>query len=142
MSLKKDMMIRRVSRKVISDERGALMPFDLDDIHLAPFKRVFCTADLKLGESRGSHAHKNQTQLLFVIQGEFKITFENATEKGEVVMDNSSEGIELPRMTWSTQTPTKNHSVLLVFASDKYDEVEYVREYKEFVSLSRQSEKR
>jgi hypothetical protein len=51
-------------------------------------------------------------------------------------MNNSSQGIEIPMMTWSTQTPTKNHSVLLVFASGKYDEGEYIREYKEFVSLA------
>jgi dTDP-4-dehydrorhamnose 3,5-epimerase-like enzyme len=130
------MTIKRVSRKVIADNRGVLMPFNLEDTQLNSFKRVFCTADLKKGEVRGSHAHRTQTQLLYVIQGEFKITFENSDERGEVILNNHSEGIEIPIMTWSTQTPTKDHSVLMVFASDVYDESDYLRDFEEFKTLS------
>ena len=129
------MTIKRVSRRVIADSRGVLMPFNLDDAQLNSFKRVFCTADLKKEEVRGSHAHRRQTQLLFVIQGEFKITFENSGERGEVLLNNHSEGIEIPIMTWSTQTPTKDHSVLMVFASDVYEEKDYIRDYEEFQKL-------
>jgi dTDP-4-dehydrorhamnose 3,5-epimerase-like enzyme len=136
MSLKKDTTIKRVSRKVIADNRGVLMPFNLEDVQLNSFKRVFCTADLKKGEARGSHAHHSQTQLLFVIQGEFKITFENSREKGEILLNNHSEGIEIPNMTWSTQTPTMDNSVLMVFASDVYEERDYIRDYQEFQRLS------
>jgi dTDP-4-dehydrorhamnose 3,5-epimerase-like enzyme len=136
------MTIKRVSRKVIADNRGVLMPFNLDDAELNSFKRVFCTADLKKGEARGSHAHRTQTQLLYVIQGEFKITFENSSEKGEVLLNNYSEGIEIPIMTWSTQTPTKDHSVLIVFASDVYEETDYIRDYGEFKTLSNRSLKK
>jgi dTDP-4-dehydrorhamnose 3,5-epimerase-like enzyme len=130
------MTIKRVSRKVIADNRGVLMPFNLDDAELNSFKRVFFTADLKKGEVRGSHAHQRQTQLLFVIQGEFKITFENSSEKDEILLNNHSDGIEIPNMTWSTQTPTKDHSVLMVFASDVYEERDYIRDYQEFQRLS------
>ena len=112
------------------------MPFDLEKQNLNPYKRIFLTADLIQGEMRGSHAHKKQTQLLFVIQGEFKITFENKREKGEVVLNNTSAGLEIPPITWSTQVPTQKHSVLLVFSSDKYEEEEYIRDYNEFISLS------
>ena len=129
------MTIKRVSRRVIADTRGALMPFNLDDAQLNSFKRVFCTADLKKGEVRGSHAHRRQTQLLFVIQGEFKITFENSGERGDILLNNHSEGIEIPIMTWSTQTPTKDHSVLMVFASGVYEEKDYIRDYEEFQKL-------
>ena len=115
------------------------MPFDLENQNLVSYKRIFCTADLVQGEIRGSHAHKKQTQLLFVIQGEFKITFENKNEKGEVVLNNMSAGIEIPPLTWSTQTPTQKHSVLLVFSSDKYEEEEYIRDYDEFTTLSRRT---
>lgn len=114
------------------------MPFNLNDAQLKSFRRVFCTADLKKGEMRGSHAHRKQTQLLYVIQGEFRITFENSSERGEVLLNNHSDGIEIPMMTWSTQTPTKNHSVLMVFASDIYEEKDYIRDYEEFQSLSHQ----
>lgn len=114
------------------------MPFNLNDAQLNSFRRVFCTADLTLGEIRGSHAHRKQTQLLFVIQGEFRITFENSSEKGVVLLNNHSDGIEIPIMTWSTQTPTKNHSVLMVFASDIYVERDYIRDYDEFLFLSRE----
>jgi UDP-2-acetamido-3-amino-2,3-dideoxy-glucuronate N-acetyltransferase len=138
-SLKKEKPINRVNREIYIDERGSLMPFDLENQALIPYKRIFCTADLIQGEMRGSHAHKKQTQLLFVIQGEFKITFENKNEKGEVVLNNMSAGIEIPPITWSTQTPTQKHSVLLVFSSDRYEEVEYIRDYNEFIKLSRSS---
>jgi dTDP-4-dehydrorhamnose 3,5-epimerase-like enzyme len=129
------MTIKRVSSKVFADTRGVLMPFNLDDAELNSFRRVFCTADLTLGEVRGAHAHRKQTQLLYVIQGEIKITFENSSERGEVLLNNHSDGIEIPMMTWSTQTPTKDHSVLMVFASDVYEESDYIRDYEEFQKL-------
>jgi dTDP-4-dehydrorhamnose 3,5-epimerase-like enzyme len=135
-SIKREQPINRISREIYIDERGSLMPFDLENQNLTAYKRIFCTADLIQGEIRGSHAHKKQTQLLFVIQGEFKITFENKTEKGEVVLNNTSAGMEIPPITWSTQTPTQKHSVLLVFSSGKYEEEEYIRNYNEFISLS------
>jgi dTDP-4-dehydrorhamnose 3,5-epimerase-like enzyme len=113
------------------------MPFDLDSPSLSLHKRIFCTADLVRGEIRGSHAHSKQTQLLFVIQGEFEVTFENINEKGEIVMNNKSEGIEIPPLTWSTQKATTDHSVLLVFSSDKFDEEEYIRDYIEFLAIMR-----
>jgi dTDP-4-dehydrorhamnose 3,5-epimerase-like enzyme len=136
------MKIKRVSRRVIGDNRGVLMPFNLNDAQLNTFRRVFCTADLKKGEVRGSHAHRKQTQLLYVIQGEFRITFENSSERGEILLNNHSDGIEIPMMTWSTQTPTKDHSVLMVFASDIYEERDYIRDYQEFQSLSHQDLKK
>ena len=136
MNSKRDMKIKRVSRMAFSDNRGTLLPFNLRDKPFNKFNRIFCTADLKMGEARGFHAHREQTQLLFVIQGEFNITYENSSEKGDVLIDNKSDGVEIPKMTWSTQTPTKNDSVLLVFASGEYDEKEYIRNYEEFILLS------
>ena len=39
-------------------------------------------------------------------------------------------------MTWHTMTWIEDDSVLLVLASDYYDEADYIRDYGEFLRLS------
>lgn len=119
---------------MIVDSRGNLAPFNLDSEAFKNFRRIFVTSNLNLNETRGGHAHKKQRQLLFVVQGRFRITLESETFIGEVELGPLDDGILVEPMTWSTQTPLVESSVLIVFCSDQYDESDYIRNHNDFVS--------
>jgi dTDP-4-dehydrorhamnose 3,5-epimerase-like enzyme len=122
----------RVPHQLIADSRGNLAPFDLDSSLLKNFNRIFLTSNLNLNEARGGHAHKEQRQLFFAIQGRFRITLESESFIGEFELGPEDDGILMEPMTWSTQTPLIENSVLMVFCSDHYDESDYIRNYIEF----------
>ena len=124
----------RVPHQLIVDSRGILAPFNLDSEVLRNFRRIFVTANLNLNETRGGHAHKKQTQLLFVIQGRFRITIEGKSFCGDVELGPLDDGLLVEPMTWSTQTPIVESSVLMVFCSDQYDESDYIRDRNDFNS--------
>jgi hypothetical protein len=108
-----------------------LSVFDLSS-KFTGYKRIFVTSDGKIGSSRGGHAHREQTQILFAIQGSFAIEFTSRNESGTLILNPESDGVLIPNLYWSTQTPLDEKSVLLVFASGLYDENEYIRDRKEF----------
>lgn len=125
---------KRVPHEVIIDSRGSLAPFNLDDGTFKDFTRIFLTSNLNLNETRGGHAHRKQSQLLFVVQGRFQITIESHTFVGGFEMGPLDDGLLIEPMTWSTQTPLVENSVLMVFCSDRYDESDYIRNQIDFNS--------
>ena len=124
-------MITRISHETFRDSRGLLSVFDLSS-KFTGYKRIFVTSDGTIGSSRGGHAHRDQTQILFAIQGSFAIEFTSRNESGTLILNPESDGVLIPNLYWSTQTPLDEKSVLLVFASGPYDENEYIRDRKEF----------
>ena len=124
-------MIARISHETFTDGRGLLSVFNLST-EFAGFQRVFLTSNGKVGNARGGHAHREQKQIFFAIQGSFEITFNSRGESGTIVLEPESDGILMPSLYWSTQTPMSENAVLLVFASGLYDETEYIRDLNEF----------
>jgi len=128
-------MIERIPHNSFHDSRGSLYPFSWSQFPVN-FKRLFVTSNLTKGVERGAHAHRVQYQALFAIQGSFRIDYISALESGSITLSSKSDGILIPNLYWSTQTPLENCSVLLVFASGDFDESEYIRDFSEFLELT------
>lgn len=124
-------MLTRISHETFRDERGLLSVFGLST-EFADYQRVFLTSYGTVGIARGGHAHREQQQILFAIQGSFEISFRSRVESGSLVLEPESDGVLIPSLYWSTQTPLSQNGVLLVFASGLYDEKEYIRDINEF----------
>ena len=124
-------MLTRISHETFRDTRGLLSVFDLST-EFADFKRVFLTSCGGVGITRGGHAHRVQKQIFFAIQGSFEIAFDSKEDSGTLILEPESDGVLIPNLCWSTQTPLSDNAVLLVFASGVYDEKEYIRDLSEF----------
>ena len=130
--------IERIPREIFTDQRGSLSAFNLSALPYTDFKRIFVTSNLSRGQVRGAHAHRTQSQILFAMQGAFnvQIQFEGSNETVTLDCDGGGEGILIPPMTWSSQIPVTDHSVLLCFASNQYDESDYIRDWDEYLKYS------
>ncbi len=122
------------------DERGQLVALE-EKIDI-PFriKRVYYMYDTADGVHRGFHAHKALEQILVCVHGSCKVLLDNGTEKKIVPLERPYEGVYVPSGMWREMYDFSPDAVLLVLASELYDESDYIRDYDEFLrSVKRES---
>ena len=122
------------------DDRGQLVA--LEEFKDIPFriKRVYYLYDTAAGMVRGKHAHKCLQQILVCIHGSCKIRLDNGYEKEEVLLDNPCEGLYVSNVMWREMFDFSPDAVLMVLASELYDETDYIRNYDEFLKFVKESQ--
>ena len=93
--------------------------------------------DTLKGVRRGFHAHKSLEQILICIHGTCKILLDNGSEKVEVLLDKPYEGLYISNDIWREMFDFSPDAVLMVLASEYYDEADYIRNYDEFLKYIR-----
>ena len=123
------------------DERGQLIA--LEELKDIPFKikRVYYMYETSEGVRRGFHAHKSLEQILICIHGSCKILLDNGVEKKKISLEKPYEGLYISNDIWREMYDFSSDAVLLVLASDYYREEDYIRDYEEFINLTRNKEK-
>ena len=119
------------------DERGQLVA--LEEYKDIPFqiKRVYYMYDTGKGVRRGYHAHKSLEQILICIHGTCKILLDNGKEKKIVPLEKPYEGLYIANNIWREMFDFSPDAVLMVLASDFYNEEDYIRDYEEFLEFVR-----
>lgn len=119
-----------------TDIRGALTVAQFEsDLPFIP-RRVFFVYDVPTQETRGEHAHRRCHQFLICVRGSVRVLADDATSRGEFLLDSPSTGIHLPPMIWGTQYQYSKDAMLIVFASENYDPDEYIRDYETFRAIA------
>lgn len=115
------------------DERGQLIA--LEEFNDIPFriKRVYFMYDTAPGVVRGKHAHKNLQQILFCVHGSCTVLLDNGTEKKVVPLEKPYEGLYVANYMWREMYDFSADAVLMVLASELYDESDYIRNYDDFL---------
>ena len=118
---------------LIEDLRGALTFGEIDK-HL-PFtpKRFFVIYDVPSTRVRGEHAHRQLHQFLVCVRGSCSVVLDDGRRREEVALNRATVGLHIPPMVWAVQYKYSPDSLLLVLASDVYDETDYIRDYDDFV---------
>lgn len=116
------------------DERGQLVA--LETFRDIPFeiKRVYYMYDTEKGVCRGHHSHKTLEQILICIHGSCKILLDNGEEKKVVPLEKPYEGLYVPKNMWREMFDFSEDAVLMVLASEYYNEEDYIRNYNEFLN--------
>lgn len=117
------------------DDRGQLVA--LEQFKDIPFeiKRVYYVYDTLAGVIRGHHAHKSLQQILICIHGSCKIRLDNGYEKKIIPLEKPYEGLYVSNLMWREMYDFSEDAVLLVLASELYDEADYIRDYDEFLEF-------
>ena len=106
---------------------GNLTP--IEEMADVPFniKRIYYISKVPEGLSRGSHAHRKLHQVLICLNGSVKVKIKNPKEESEFILDDATVGLYIGPYTWSEMYEFSEGTVLLVLASDFYNESEYIR---------------
>ena len=122
-------------KKLGNKENGFLSFFESEKDISFEIKRVYYTYNVSKGQIRGYHAHKNLEQFLVCIKGKIKINYDNGIDKKSYILDEPNKGVICGKGIWHTMEWLENDSILLVLASEYYDESDYIRDYDEFIKL-------
>lgn len=127
------MQITKYEFEIHGDSRGQLVA--IEESKDIPFviKRVYYLFDTVEGVRRGFHAHKNLEQVLVCVHGSCKVLLDNGREKEIVDLSRPSEGLYISSNMWREMYDFSSDAVLLVIASECYDECDYIRSYDDFL---------
>ena len=117
------------------DDRGSLVVMDQSCGVPFDIKRAYYIFGTAKGVSRGFHAHRNLHQIAVCITGSCRMVIDDGVSREDANLYLPSKAIDLPPMLWHEMHDFSTDCVLLVLASDYYDEGDYVRDYSEFKEL-------
>ena len=108
-----------------TDERGNLTVIE----NVLPFtiKRIFYIYGVDKSE-RGGHRHHKTVQAAVCIRGECRIFNNNGQEKKVFHLDRPSVCIVLLPEDWHTMYDFSDDAILMVLASENFDENDYIFE--------------
>jgi len=128
-------LINVINFETLGDERGSLIALE-ENLNI-PFKvkRVFYIFDTKQAVARGFHAHHNLEQLAVCVKGQCRFIVDNGQQRESVLLDSPSKGLYIKHKIWDEMHDFSDDCVLLVLASELYDEADYIRNYDDFLSI-------
>lgn len=124
-----------ISLKTLGDERGSLIA--LEENYNIPFaiKRVYYIFDTKEGVSRGFHAHISLKQLAICVRGSCTFVVNDGRSEQTIELKRPDEGLLIEGLIWREMHDFSEDCVLLVLASEHYDENDYIRDYDTFLKV-------
>ena len=128
------MEIKKYNFQPHGDNRGQLIA--IEEYKDIPFdiKRVYYMYDTTEEAVRGKHAHKSLEQILICTSGSCKILLDDGKNKKVVELNKPYEGLYISNAIWREMYDFSSDAVLMVLASNYYDESDYIRDYNEFLS--------
>ena len=133
------MEIKKIQFPTYQNETGALSFFESERHIPFDIRRVYYIYDVQGNSRRGFHAHRALEQVLLCIHGSCKILMDNGTEKEIVQLDKPNEGLLIENNIWREMYDFSDSAVLLVLASEYYDEADYIRNYEDFIKMVKES---
>ncbi|AVZ84741.1 sugar 3,4-ketoisomerase [Acinetobacter sp. WCHA45] len=127
-------LIKLINLPNLSDDRGGLIAIESDQSIPFEIKRVYYIFNTA-NKPRGFHAHKDLKQLVICIHGQCRFVLDNGIKKDEIILNSPIQGLVIESMTWREIHEFSEDCILLVLASEYYDESDYIRDYDEFLEF-------
>jgi len=127
------MQVKYINMSDHGDQRGALFVFEQNKNVPFDIKRVYSVSGTKEGVRRGFHAHKELIQLAIVLHGSCSFLLDDGVTRKNVELNTPHQGLLVDSMIWHEMFDFSQNCVLLMIASDLYDESDYIRDYDEFL---------
>ena len=100
-------------------------------------KRTYFITDVPDGVERGGHAHKSLWQLLICAHGSCKVSLSDGRKTVEHLLSKPNKGLLIGPAVWRDLAfISKYRAILMVLASEHYDESDYIRSYEKFRAWS------
>lgn len=128
----KDALVKKYKFLPHGDSRGMLVA--IEENREIPFdiKRVYYIYNTNDNIARGFHAHRQLQQMLICVHGSCKVVLDDGYNRETVLLNDPSEGLYIANDIWREMYDFSTDAVLLVLASELYDEADYIRNYDDF----------
>lgn len=116
----------------LGDDRGSLVALESSKTIPFEIKRVYYIFGTQQGVARGFHAHRKLKQVAVCVTGKCRMILDNGTIREEAWLDSPTKGLIIGDLVWREMHDFSPDCVLLVLASEHYDESDYIRDYEVF----------
>lgn len=131
--------IKKINGALVEDgyitvvEESTGLPFAIKRVYT-----IFCD---NFDVVRGRHAHYKLNQIIVCVSGSCKIKLDNGTILEEYNLDSPTNGLIVKDMIWREITNFSKNCIIVVLASEAYDENDYIRNYEEFLRITKNAKK-
>ena len=113
------------SGKLVALEKGAEFPFDI--------KRVYYIWQTDRDVVRGKHAHRALEQVIVCVSGSCDFILDDGATRQCISLTTPVQGLHIKSRIWREFTNFSEDCVVMVLASEHYDEADYIRDYDAFL---------
>ncbi len=127
-----------INFKIHGDNTGSLIAVETG--REVPFiiRRVYYIYGTARNALRGRHAHSRLEQLIFCPSGSCDFMLDDGFTRETVKMDAPNKGLYIKGNIWREFTNFSPDCVVMVLASESYDDGDYIKDYQEFLNKVRQ----
>jgi len=126
-----DPLIRQLP--VLGDLRGSLIAIEGGNTVPFDVKRVYYIFGTQPGVERGFHAHVSLRQFAICVAGSCEMIFDDGKTRTVHKLDRPDSAILIEPMIWHEMRSFSADAILLVLADQIYDEMDYIRNYADFL---------
>ena len=119
--------------KVRGDHTGSLVALEKGEEFPFDIKRVYYIYGTQRNIVRGKHSHRNLEQVIICTSGSCDFILDNGRERTTVHLDKPYQGLYIKHNIWREFTNFSPDCVVMVLASEHYDEADYIRDYQFFL---------
>lgn len=109
---------------LVALEKGHGLPFDV--------KRVYYIWGTQPNVVRGKHAHRKLEQMIVCVSGSCDFILDDGENREVIRLNTPSKGLYVKHNIWREFTDFSDDCVIMVLASEYYDEADYIRDYEVF----------
>ena len=117
----------------LGDERGSLIAIEKGNNSPFEIKRVYYIFNTQDGVVRGLHAHINLKQIAIAVSGNCTFIIDDGEKREDIKLSSPNQGLYIDGLIWREMKDFSNDCVLVVLASENYDENDYIRNYDDFL---------
>jgi len=128
-------LVKWIDFPPLGDHRGSLVAVESDQTIPFDIKRVYYVFNTIEGVTRGMHAHLALKQVMLCVTGSCKILLDDGFSRESVTLDSPTKGLLIESFVWREMSEFSPDCVLLVIASEHYEESDYIRDYNKFKKL-------
>lgn len=128
-----DDLVQLVELQTIPMPNGILGVAEVSKHIGFPVHRAYYIRDVPAGQSRGAHGHKALRQCFLCLRGSVTLAITRGGRTRTVRLERPSEAAVVAAGCWRDLSDFSEDSVIIVLASDEYEEADYIRDYDEFV---------
>jgi oxalate decarboxylase/phosphoglucose isomerase-like protein (cupin superfamily) len=129
------MIPKLINLPKIQDVRGNLSFFEYPNQLPFVIERTYWIYDVPGGESRGSHAFKEQQEFIIALSGSFDVILNDGKKEINFTLNRSYYGLYIPCKYWRKLKNFSTNSLAMIVSDKVYDENDYIRDYEEFKIL-------
>jgi dTDP-4-dehydrorhamnose 3,5-epimerase-like enzyme len=132
-----DRLVKWIEFPSLGDDRGSLVALEGNETIPFSIKRVYYIFGTQDHVTRGLHAHRNLRQVMLCVTGSCEILLDDGKNRASVWLDSPVRGLLVEDLVWREMSQFSSDCVLLVIASESYDESDYIRDYDKFKNAAK-----